>query len=151
MCNPIVIVKIKMFGRKQSPLEHRSMKKQQLIIPFGLVLILITGLAGCKSSENSSSSEQPQTEQASTPSSENNTEGKKTRSPEAQKRREEIRNQIKAVLTPEQVKQLDSKMQAGEKMRQVLISLNLTADQKMKIEAIYKTARANRQAESPSN
>ncbi len=124
------------------------MNKQQLVIPCLLSLVLITGLAGCKSSENPSSSEQPKTEQAATTSTENSTDGKKARSPEAQKRREEIRNKIKAVLTPEQVKQLESKMQGGEKMRQVLTSLNLTADQKTKIEAIYQTARANRQAES---
>ncbi len=124
------------------------MNKQQLVIPCLLALLLITGLAGCKSSENPSSSEQPKTEQAATTSTENSTDGKKARSPEAQKRREEIRNKIKAVLTPEQVKQLESKMQGGEKMRQVLTSLNLTADQKTKIEAIYQTARANRQAES---
>lgn len=123
------------------------MNKQQLVIPCLLALVLITGLAGCKSSEDSSSSEQPKTEQATT-STENGAEGKKTRSPEAQKRREETRNQIKAVLTPEQVKQLDSKMQGGEKMRQALTSINLTADQKTKIAEIYQTARANREAKS---
>ncbi len=124
------------------------MKKQQLFTPALLVLVLLTGLASCKSSGNPQSSEQPKTEQAVIPSPENSAGGNKIRSPEAQKRREEIRNQIKAVLTPEQVKQLETQMQGGEKMRQVLTSLNLTADQKTKIEAIYKTARANRPAES---
>ncbi len=124
------------------------MKKQQLIVPFLLVLTLVTGLAGCKGSEKSSSSEQSQIEQAPTANSENNTDGKKTRSLEAQKRRAEIRNQIKAVLTPEQLKQLEAKMQGGERMRQALTSINLTADQKTKIAAIYQTARANRHPQS---
>ena len=124
------------------------MKKQQIIASLLLAIVLMTGLAGCKSSENSSSSEQTKTEQAATTSTENSTEGKKTRSPDAQKRREEIRAKIKALLTPEQVQKLDSKMQAGEKMRQALTGINLTADQKTKIDAIYKTARANREAKS---
>ncbi len=41
-------------------------------------------------------------------------------------------------------------MQAGEKMRQALTSINLTTDQKTKIEEIYQAMRANRQAESPA-
>ncbi len=39
-------------------------------------------------------------------------------------------------------------MQSGEKMRQALTSIDLTPDQKTKIDTIYQTARANRQAAS---
>jgi hypothetical protein len=113
MCDPIEPVRMiisRQFDCERSPLEHLLMKKQQFVMPLLLALVLITGIAGCKSSENSPSSEQTKTEQASTPSPENSADGKKTRSPESQKRREETRAKIKAVLTPEQVKQLDSKM-----------------------------------------
>ncbi len=125
-------------------------KQQTIVIPLLLAIILMTGIAGCKNAKTPASSEQSSTESTASPSVNKNADGKKARSPEAKKRREEIRNQIKAVLTPEQVKQLESKMQTGEKMRQVLNNLNLTADQNTKIEAIYKTARANRQSESPA-
>jgi Spy/CpxP family protein refolding chaperone len=124
------------------------MKQQQMIAPLVLATILMTGIAGCNSVQTAQSPDQPTTESTSTTSDGKSAEGKQARSPAAQKRREEIRKQIKAVLQPEQVKQLESKMQTGEKMRQALNSVNLTAEQKTKIEAIYQTARANRQAES---
>lgn len=55
-------------------------------------------------------------------------------------KREELRKKVEAVLTPEQVKQLDTKMKGGEKMRKALNQLNLSADQKTKVNAILKAA-----------
>jgi Spy/CpxP family protein refolding chaperone len=123
------------------------MKKQQIIAPLVLAIILMIGIAGCKSSPTAQSPDRSTTESSSTTSEEKSAEQKQARSPAAQKRREQIRKQIKAVLQPAQVQQLESKMQTGEKMRQALNSVNLTAEQKTKIEAIYQTAHANRQAE----
>ncbi len=61
-----------------------------------------------------------------------------------------MKKQIEAVLTPDQVKQLESKLQQGEKMRDAMRELNLSEDQKTKIREIYKSARANRQQQSQS-
>ncbi|MER3475525.1 MAG: hypothetical protein C4287_01665, partial [Leptolyngbya sp. ERB_1_2] len=64
---------------------------------------------------------------------------------ERSKRREAVRKQVEAVLTQDQVQQLETKLQQGEKMRQALSEINLTADQKTKVQDILKTAYANRQ------
>ncbi len=118
------------------------MNKQQIITPLFLSVILLAGITGCKSSDN-----QPKaTENSSSPSEVNSGGNNQARSPEAMKRREETRNQVKAVLTPAQIKELETKMQAGEKMRQALNSINLSTDQKTKIEGIYQAMRANRSA-----
>jgi Spy/CpxP family protein refolding chaperone len=62
-----------------------------------------------------------------------------------------MKKQIEAVLTPDQMKQLESKLQQGDKMRDAMASLNLTAEQKTKIREIYKSARAQRQGQSQTN
>jgi Spy/CpxP family protein refolding chaperone len=53
--------------------------------------------------------------------------------------RQAIQTQIETVLTPDQVTQLHSKEQQGQKMREALSSLNLTADQKTKIQQIFQS------------
>jgi Spy/CpxP family protein refolding chaperone len=127
---------------ERSSKGHFVINKQQIITPLFLIMILLAGITGCKSSDN-----QPKATENSSSTSEVNSSGNnQARSPEGMKRREETRNQVKAVLTPEQIKELDSKMQAGEKMRQALTSINLSTDQKTKIEAIYQAMRANRPA-----
>ncbi len=118
------------------------MNKQQIITPLCLSIFLLAGITGCKSSDNQTKA----TENSSSSSEVNSGGNNQARSPEIMKRREETRNQVKAVLNPEQVKELDSKMQAGEKMRQALTSINLSTDQKTKIEGIYQAMRANRPA-----
>ncbi|MBE9095150.1 MULTISPECIES: hypothetical protein [Microcoleaceae] len=55
-------------------------------------------------------------------------------------KRDELRKQVEAVLTPEQVKQLDSKIKGGEKMRKALNELNLSAEQKTQVKGILKAA-----------
>jgi Spy/CpxP family protein refolding chaperone len=59
---------------------------------------------------------------------------------ERAQKRAEVRKQVEAVLTPEQVQQLQGKLNEGEKMRKALRALNLQADQKTKIQDIFKTA-----------
>jgi hypothetical protein len=63
-------------------------------------------------------------------------------------RRAALRAKIVAVLTPEQVKQLDEKLQKGEKMRRAMASLELTPEQQDKVKAIYDQARAEWKAKS---
>lgn len=60
-------------------------------------------------------------------------------------KREAVRKQVEAVLTPDQVKDLEAKLQQGEKMRRAVSSLNLTPEQKTKIDEIFKTAYAHRE------
>jgi Spy/CpxP family protein refolding chaperone len=59
---------------------------------------------------------------------------------ERAQKRKEVSQQLAKVLTPEQYKQLDTKLKAGEKMRKALNAINLTADQKTKVKAILKAA-----------
>jgi hypothetical protein len=58
--------------------------------------------------------------------------------PEREQRRESRRKEIEAVLTPDQVKQLQAKLKGGEKLRSAIASLDLTADQKTKIQIIFE-------------
>jgi Spy/CpxP family protein refolding chaperone len=120
---------------------ERVLMKKQPIAPLLLSIILLAGISGC----NLNSSNQPKTTENSSNTSEvNGSENSQLRSVERSQRREQIRQQVKAILNPEQVKELDAKMQSGEKMRQALTELSLTAEQKTKIDEIYTTARANR-------
>lgn len=118
------------------------------IISSALVLGVITGCSGSRSSDASnpeaSGANVSQTNPSQTNSSNTN------RSARAQ-RREEIRKQIEAVLTPDQVKQLQEKMQQGERMRTALSSLNLSTEQKTKIQEILKSAYSSRQERSENN
>jgi Spy/CpxP family protein refolding chaperone len=65
--------------------------------------------------------------------------------PDHSQQRLAIRAKIKAVLTPTQVLQLETKMKDGRKMREALTEIELTADQKTKIKEIYRAGRAERQ------
>ncbi len=68
--------------------------------------------------------------------------------PDRDQQRLAMRTKIKAVLTPDQVQQLETKMKAGGKMRSALASINLTDTQKSKIKEIYQAGRAERQKAS---
>lgn len=72
----------------------------------------------------------------------------KANSAELAKKRAEVRQQIDAVLKPEQVQQLNAKIKGGEKMRKALSEINLTAEQKTKIKAILKAAYPRQQKQS---
>lgn len=71
-----------------------------------------------------------------------------TEAPARDQQRLAMRSKIKAVLTPTQVQQLETKMQAGGKMRSALAGINLTDTQKSKIKEIYQASRAERQKSS---
>ncbi len=60
------------------------------------------------------------------------------RDKEREQRRDARRKQIEEVLTPDQVQQLQAKLKNGEKLRNAISSLNLTADQKNKIQIIME-------------
>lgn len=73
---------------------------------------------------------------ATTPSNTPQANGSTT--PEREQRRDARRKQIEAVLTPDQVQQLQAKLKNGDKLRNAVASLNLTADQKAKIQIIME-------------
>ena len=60
---------------------------------------------------------------------------------ERSRKRAEVQKKIETFLTQDQVKQLDSKLQQGEKMRQALSEMNLTTEQNAKIQAVFKEAK----------
>ena len=59
---------------------------------------------------------------------------------ERAQKRKEVSEKLAKVLTAEQYKQLSAKLKSGEKMRQALTEINLTAEQKPKVKAILKEA-----------
>ncbi|WDD36608.1 hypothetical protein PQG02_36405 (plasmid) [Nostoc sp. UHCC 0926] len=125
------------------------MIKKQIILPtLLLATILIGGMTGCTSSKSPdvSQGEDSGTKVSNTNGSAPNSPGANT--PERAQKREAVRKQVEAVLTPDQVKQLSAKLQQGERMRKAVLSLNLTAEQKTKIEDIFKTAYPHRQGQS---
>ncbi len=126
------------------------MIKKQIILPTLLfATILITGMTGCTSSKSPDVSQGNDSGTKVSDTSTTNSPASNT-SERAQKR-EEIRKQVEAVLTPDQVKELSTKLQKGEKMRKAVFSLNLTAEQKTKIQDIFKTAYPHRKGKSQDN
>ena len=125
------------------------MIKKQIILPtLLLATILIGGMTGCTSSKSPdvSQGEDSGTKVSNTNASATNSPGANT--PQSAEKREAVRKQVEAVLTPDQVKQLSAKLQQGERMRKAVLSLNLTAEQKTKIQDIFKTAYPHRKGQS---
>ncbi|MEH2320723.1 hypothetical protein [Nostoc sp.] len=126
------------------------MIKKQIILPtLLLATILIGGMTGCNSSKSPDVSQGDNsggTKVSDTNTSAPSSPGSNT--PERAQKREAVRKQVEAVLTPDQVKELSAKLQQGEKMRKAVLSLNLTAEQKTKIQDIFKTAYPRRKGES---
>jgi Spy/CpxP family protein refolding chaperone len=98
---------------------------KRMIITTALLGIILGGMTACAG--NSSHASQAQTHD-----------------------RQAIQKQVETVLTPDQVTQLHSKEQQGQKMREALSSLNLTADQKTKIQQIFQSAHTHKH-EQPQN
>ncbi|WP_298907755.1 hypothetical protein [uncultured Nostoc sp.] len=125
------------------------MIKKQIILPtLLLATILIGGMTSCTSSKSPdvSQGEDSGTKVSNTNASAPNSPGANT--PQSAEKREAVRKQVEAVLTPDQVKQLSAKLQQGERMRKAVLSLNLTAEQKTKIQDIFKTAYPHRKRQS---
>jgi Spy/CpxP family protein refolding chaperone len=114
------------------------MRQQQIGMVFLLTSMLsLGGLSACTSSPPSQvlQSDGGQGNAAVNPS-----ESNAPPTAERVQKRAEVRKQIEAVLTPEQVQRLQGKLNEGERMRKALRSLNLQADQKTKIQDIFKAA-----------
>jgi len=123
------------------------MTKRTIATMALLAALLTGGIAACGKS-NSSDSSQADTSQTMTTAQSDTSQQNGAQSQDRAQRRAAMKKQIEAVLTPDQVKQLESKLQQGEKMRDAMRELNLSEDQKTKIREIYKSARANRQQHS---
>ncbi|MBN3871956.1 MAG: hypothetical protein V7L00_07340 [Nostoc sp.] len=123
------------------------MIKKQIILPtLLLATILIGGITGCTNSKSPDVSQGDNGTKVS--DTKNTTNSPPSNTPERAEKREAVRKQVEAVLTPDQVKQLSGKLQQGERMRKAVLSLNLTAEQKTKIQDIFKTAYPHRQGQS---
>jgi Spy/CpxP family protein refolding chaperone len=118
--------------------------KRTIATTMLLGTLLVGGITACSQS-NSSEPPQANTVSSGAPQADN------AQSPERAQRREAMRKQIEAVLTPEQKQQLQAKLQQGARMREAMASLNLTPEQKTKIQDIMKAARAQRQGQPPAN
>jgi Spy/CpxP family protein refolding chaperone len=57
---------------------------------------------------------------------------------------------VQVVLMPDPAKQVGTKLQQGEKLRQALSELNLTADQNTQVKTIFKAARAKHPHQEPT-
>jgi Spy/CpxP family protein refolding chaperone len=111
---------------------------QKISTSILLVAVLNLVLVGCNSSDASKNAPQADETPATTESP----------APGRDQKRLAMRTKIKAVLTPEQVQQLETKIKAGGRMREALTSINLTDTQKSKIQEIYQAGRAERQKSS---
>ncbi|MEH2129160.1 MAG: hypothetical protein V7K86_00520 [Nostoc sp.] len=126
------------------------MIKKQIILPTLLfATIFIGGMTGCSSSKSPDVSQGG--DSGTKVSDTSTTNPSPSNTPERAQKREAVRKQIEAVLTPDQVKELSAKLQQGEKMRKAVLSLNLTPEQKTKIQEIFKTAYPHRKGQSPDN
>ncbi len=113
------------------------MNRQTIAATF-LAAAAMMGVSACGQSNSAQAPDttpaSPTTAQASNPA------GTPEQKAERAKKRAEVRKQIEGVLTPEQLQQFQAKVKGGEKMRQALTEVNLTADQKTKIQDILKAA-----------
>ncbi|MGA7937882.1 MAG: hypothetical protein WCA35_30310 [Kovacikia sp.] len=114
-----------------------------------LATLLIGGLSACN---RSNSADAPPADSSQTTTAQSGSSPSNAAQPQDRtQRRQAMKKQIEAILTPDQVKQLETKLQQGEKMRAAMKNLNLTADQKTKIQEIYKSARTQRQEQTQTN
>lgn len=113
------------------------MKRQTIAATF-LAAAMMMGISACGQS-NSAQAPQSDTTTAASPAGQANAATPDQKAERA-KKRAEVRKQIEGVLTKEQLQQFQAKVQGGEKMRQALKEVNLTADQQTKIQDILKAA-----------
>jgi len=118
------------------------MKRTTLTKILLMAMILSGSITACSQSQEADRS-QPDTAQSNT-TQQNTAPANTPSSPTRAQRSQAIRKQIETVLTPEQTQQLETKIQQGERMRQALSSLNLTPEQKTKIQEILKASRPRR-------
>lgn len=112
--------------------------------------LILGGISACTpaSSSDSSQSTPPSTPlpvSSSSPesapvnvSADSSADKSNPNSKEREQAREARRKQVESVLNPSQIQQLQAKMKQGEKLRKAVIGLDLTAEQKTKIQMIFE-------------
>ncbi len=153
------------------------MKKSAISFPLLLSTLLLGGLTACNHADSAATPATNATPPAATSTTTTAPDQAKSPSPDqdnhadhadkadkadkvaptpeqiaarAQKRAE-LRKQVEAVLTPDQAKQLETKLQQGEKMRQILPELHLSPDQSTKIQEIVKASHGSREKSGPES
>jgi Spy/CpxP family protein refolding chaperone len=116
------------------------MLKPAIATTLLLTSLLVGGITGCSESKSADdASSQSNISQSNSDQAQNRSQ-----------RREALRKQVEAVLTVEQKQQFETKLKQGEKIREILPALNLTAEQKTKIQDIMKNARTQWQNKNHS-
>lgn len=124
------------------------MRQQQFGIAFLMMgMLSLGGLSACTSSPPSQNSQS----EGDPVNVANPSELNAPPTAERAQKRAAVRKQIEAVLTPEQLQQLQSKLNQGERMRTALRELNLQADQQTKIQDIFKAAHPNQTKQAPQS
>jgi hypothetical protein len=124
---------IELLYLKEIFLNKVKMKSPRIATSIAFILLSM-GVVACNQTKSSD------TAQTTTADVTTSTKADATKA-EREQKREARRKQIEAVLTPEQVKQLQAKMKDGEKLRKALSSLDLTEEQKTKIQKIFEASR----------
>jgi hypothetical protein len=124
-------------------------KKDLITVSLALAAGLLGTITACSSSTNSAQNS-PAASESSAPAdssqkSANSSGGGTAQQENRVRQRAAIRQQLTTILTPEQSKLLDTKLQAGERMRKALTELQLTAEQNTKVQEILKATYGNRQ------
>jgi Spy/CpxP family protein refolding chaperone len=123
------------------------MKRPASITTIIFPLLLLGAIAACtpdKPSDTPQISPSPANGDRSDQSQSSNPKTK-----ERDRRRESRRKQIEAILTPEQLQQLQTKLKQGEKFQSALSSLDLTTDQKNKLKMISDASQKKKPNSSP--
>jgi hypothetical protein len=124
-------------------------KKDLITVCLALGAGLLGTITACSSSTNSAQ-DTPVAKESSAPEDSGQKSASSPAGGAAQKenrarQRAAIRQQLTPILTPEQSKLLDTKLQTGERMRKALTELQLTAEQNTKVQEILKATYGNRQ------
>jgi Spy/CpxP family protein refolding chaperone len=123
------------------------MKKNAIAPAIVSAILLLGGITACSQTNPPEASPQATTAPASSnpsaspsvnPTASTSSDQSNYNAKDRKKAREERQKQIDAILTPDQAKQLQEKLKQGEKLRKAISGLDLTTEQKTKIQAIFE-------------
>jgi Spy/CpxP family protein refolding chaperone len=123
------------------------MKRPASITTIIFPLLLLGAIAACTPDKPSDTPQISPSPASSDRSDRSQSSSQKTK--ERDRRRESRRKQIEAILTPEQLQQLQTKLKQGEKFQSALSSLDLTTDQKNKLKMISDASQKKKPNSSP--
>jgi len=123
------------------------MKRPASITTIVFPLLLVGAIVACTPDKPSDTPQISPSPANSDRSDKSQSSSPKTK--ERDQRRESRRKQVEAILTPEQLQQLQTKLKQGEKFQSALSSLDLTTDQKNKLKMISDASQKKKPNSSP--